>query len=1052
MEDYLKWNWAEPVPHQVLSSPSYYIPHHVVSKPESTTTKHRIVFNASAKTTSGQSLNSVLLPGPKIQLDLQPLLIRFRAHPIALSADIVKFFNQVKVHESECDFQRFIWRRIPEDPVKDFRFLRLTFGLTCSPFLAIRCLHELGILNQVKFPLAHQSIQQDLLVDNLLTGAETVAEALQRKSEITEVLRRGQFSLQKWASNHPEVLGSLLPSEKEDYSLDITYDESIKTIGLFWHPTSDTFGVKIVSSTPSSTATKREVLSFTARIFDPLSWLAPVTITPKIFLQTLWKEKLGWDDPIPTPLFNTWRRYCAELDLLKAFRIKRCISSTSSPTKEHQLIGFCDASNAAYAACVYLRTKSGEGITVELISAKTKVAPVQGETTPRLELCSAVLLKCLVNSTATALLPTKIQLSSVKCFTDSTGALGQLFSTEKQTVFVSNRVRKIRNSSTLINWYHVPGDQNPADPASRGISAAALLNHPLWLHGPPFLYTEELPPQPYTQSEVSSFAISLHSEGSQFATQLLSSFINRNDSFPKMKRLVGYWLRFIDNLRHPQLKNFGVLTATELERSLIALVKEVQSQYFQKEILQCASNGPITSKIKFLSPFLDSDGILRVGGRLQQSLLGFHQRHPMLLPKNHPRPKSNDDWQKGHFTRAVARHLHVTNLHAGPQLLLSLLRRQFWVPRGQALCSSIVRNCIRCHRHNPTPLTQIMGNLPSPRVVPDFPFVKVGLDYAGPFKLAVTTGRNPRYLNAYVSLWVCMTTKAVHLELATNLTTEAFIASFERFISIRNVPSDVYCDGGSNFAGGKNEMEELYLLVNNPQHQQKVSEFFAGEKVDYHFNPPSAPHHGGLWEAAVKSMKHHLTRIMDGHHLSIEEFLTLLAKTSAALNSRPITPLSNSPDDFEVLTPFHFLTLRPPKVIPQENLMNVRQNRLNRWQLAQQMAQHLFRRWSTQYLQTLQQKHKWLECQQNVTPGLLVLVHDVGGELGPQKWILGRIEAVFPGPDGKVRVTDVRIPTPNPDPKKKQFRILRRPITRLSPLPLDQELTSNYSASLDLNN
>jgi len=1048
MEDYHNWNWTEQVPSQELSKPSYYIPHHVVTKLDSTTTKYRIVFNASAKTTSGHSLNSILLPGPKIQLDLQPLLVRFRTHPIALSADIVKFFNQVKVSASECDFQRFLWRKNKEAPIQDFRFLRLTFGLTCSPFLAIRCLHELGVNNKDKFPLACQSIREDLLVDNLLSGAATVTEALHRKSEITEVLKGGQFSLQKWASNHPDVTSSLSSSEREEYSLDIANDDSIKTIGLFWHPASDTFGVKIVTPAFSSTATKREVLSFTARIFDPLSWLAPVTITPKIFLQSLWKEKLDWDTPIPPFLFNKWRKYCLDLELLRSFRISRCLTSIPpSPTLEYELVGFCDASNAAYASCIYLRAKGAEGFTVELIAAKTKVSPVHGETTPRLELCSAVLLKCLVNSTITTLLPTKIKISSVKCFTDSTGALGQIFSTEKQPLFVTNRVRKIRNSSTPINWYHVPGEQNPADPASRGISAAALLKHPLWLHGPPFLLTEEIPPQPYPQSQVSSFVTSLHppSEGSQFVSECLIEFINRSDSFPKMTRLIAYWIRFVDNLRNPQQKRYGPLTAKELQRSLIPIVKTVQSQYFKTEIQQCVSHGPVTSNVKFLSPFLDSDGVLRVGGRLQQSLLGFEQRHPILLPKSHPRSKSHENWSKGHFTRVVARHLHESNLHAGPQLLLSLLRRQFWVPRGQALCSSTVRKCVKCHRHNPTPLNQIMGQLPPPRVVPDFPFAKVGLDYAGPFKLAVTTGRNPRYLKAYVSLWVCMATKAVHLELATDLTTEAFIASFERFLSIRNVPSDVYCDGGTNFAGAKNEMEELHTFINDAQHQQKVAQYFAGEKVEYHFNPPLGPHHGGLWEAAVKSMKYHLKRIMDGHHLSIEEFLTLLAKTSAALNSRPLTPLSNSPDDFEVLTPFHFLTLRPPKVIPQENLMDIRQNRLNRWQLAQQMAQHLFRRWSTQYLQTLQQKHKWLEPQTDVTPGLLVLVHDDDGELGPQKWILGRIEKVYPGPDGKVRVTDVRIPTPNDDKKKKQFRILRRPITRLSPLPIDQALTSSYT-------
>ena len=224
---------------------------------------------------------------------------------------------------------------------------------------------------------------------------------------------------------------------------------------------------------------------------------------------------------------------------------------------------------------------------------------------------------------------------------------------------------------------------------------------------------------------------------------------------------------------------------------------------------------------------------MRVGGRLQQSQLDFHQRHPILLPKSHSSPTNENIF--AHFTRSVARHFHEANLHAGPQLLLSLIRNEFWIPRGQALCTKIFRQCVTCHKANPTASLQIMGQLPSPRVVPTFPFLKVGLDYAGPFELAVTTGRKPKIIKSYVCVFVCMMVKAIHLEFASDLSTPTFISAFQRFISIRNSPSDIYCDGGKNFVGAKNEMEAPNSLITSSSHQAKVAQFFSGEKIQYHF-------------------------------------------------------------------------------------------------------------------------------------------------------------------------------------------------------------------------
>jgi hypothetical protein len=311
----------------------------------------------------------------------------------------------------------------------------------------------------------------------------------------------------------------------------------------------------------------------------------------------------------------------------------------------------------------------------------------------------------------------------------------------------------------------------------------------------------------------------------------------------------------------------------------------------------------------------------------------------------------------------------------------------------------------------------------------------VGVDYAGPFYICVIPGRNPRQLKSYVCVFVCLQVKAVHFELAEDLSTAAFIAAFRRFVARRGATNTVICDGGRNFLGAKNEMDLIQNLFASSAHQNKVSRFFVDQEIEYIFNPPYAPHHGGIFEAAVKSMKLHLSRVVQDRRLSIMEFSTLLCQVEAILNSRPITPMSTDPNDFGALTPGHFITGGILKALPQENLEDRKIHQMTRWQHVQQMTQHFDRRWRTEYLQTLQKSTKWFKDHPNLHVGTLVLLNDSESIIGPQKWILGRISEVFPGKDDKVRVCDVTIPSSD-DEGNVKMKTYRRPITKLSPLPI----------------
>jgi len=1015
INEFISLGYLEPIPPEEFRKPpsaSYYMPHREVVKESSSSTKVRVVFDASAKTSTGVSLNSTLHTGPKLQVDLVPLLLRFMSFPIVMSADIWKFYPQTSVHENHRDFQRLVWREEREQPLRDLRMTRVTFGVSAAPYLAIRAFHELANKVQNSHPLASEAIKKDFLVDNLLSGANSLQDALQLKDELLEVMKIGGLKLLKFMSNSEELLESV-PLAQRDPATFHPIDEGdfVKTIGILWNPTLDTFSIKIQVPPAPAISTKRNVLSTIARTFDPLGWGAPVTVTPKILIQKLWKEGLSWDEPLPLHLDQEWRSYCEALPLLQGFSLPRNAFAAPHPESTditHQLHGFSDGSDHAHAACVYIRTEDSCGrAAVSLLTAKTKVNPILKPTTPRSELCGALLLSNLVS---TVLKAVKVDFTSIHCWTDSTVVLGRLSPEKKLPVFELNRIRKILAVLPPHHWNHVKGEDNPADAPSRGIHPRQLLDHPLWLHGPEWL-KEFKPATPTISVSVATVQ-----------PTPVTDFLMRCSSLGKMKGTMAYILRFVQNVRKPKPKRrTGGLRPMELQCGLTAIVKIIQKEAFPEEIRKCSQGTLLKDRLKVLAPFLDREGVLRVGGRLMHADIPESQKHPALLPKNH------------HVVDVIARHYHMQNLHAGPNLLLAILRQQFWPVNGLYLTKRVVRRCVTCHRHQAVPATQLMGQLPASRVNPSPPFSQVGVDYAGPFQMALRTGRKPPIVKAYVAVFVCMATKATHLELVSDLTTAAFIAALQRFISRRGLPCDVYSDEGTNFVGAKSELDELLKFVNSAAHIDGVKDFLSPQGITFHTNPPASPHHGGLWEAAVKSMKFHLRRVMGTRNLSMEEFRTLLCQVEAMLNSRPLTPLTDDPNDLSALTPGHFLIGRPLNALPYPDLGHVPISQLDRWQAVQCVSQHIWESWRKAYLSLLQSRPKWHAPLPDLATGTLVLIMDKDSSLGPQQWKLGRIVDVFPGSDGKTRVCDVRT---NITAKNPKGTILKRPVVKLSPLPI----------------
>lgn len=388
----------------------------------------------------------------------------------------------------------------------------------------------------------------------------------------------------------------------------------------------------------------------------------------------------------------------------------------------------------------------------------------------------------------------------------------------------------------------------------------------------------------------------------------------------------------------------------------------------------------------------------------------FSQKHPILLPKSS-------------ITSLIIQNEHHAHLHAGVQATLYAVRRRYWPIDGRSQAWSVVKGCVRCCRAKPPPTDYIMGDLPKARVTESRPFTHVGVDYCGPFFIKEKRHRNQKFIKVYVAVFVCLAVKAVHLELASDLTSEAFIATLRRFIARRGLCTHIYSDNGKNFVGANNELQELQDLMKSKDHQDKISTFLAAKSINWHFIPPQTPHFGGLWESAVKSFKHHLRRVANTVTFAYEDLNTLITEVEAILNSRPLTPMSTDPNDLLVITPGHFLIGDSLTSPPESDFRDVPTNRLSNWSHISKIKQHFWTRWHREYLNELTSRTKWATGQHSIQIGTIVLLRD---ENTPSmQWPLGRVIKIHPGSDGVIRTVTV----------KTASSVLDRNVKKLVPLP-----------------
>ncbi|XP_014293814.1 uncharacterized protein [Halyomorpha halys] len=368
------------------------------------------------------------------------------------------------------------------------------------------------------------------------------------------------------------------------------------------------------------------------------------------------------------------------------------------------------------------------------------------------------------------------------------------------------------------------------------------------------------------------------------------------------------------------------------------------------------------------------------------------QKHPLLLPNDH------------HITRLVIDDIHIRHFHAGPTLTLSLLRSRFWVPRALKVIKSRTYRCTECRIQRAQPKVPLMGDLPSSRFERNQPFMQVALDYAGPLLIKASPRRKAAIDKAYFCIFVCMSTNAIHLELVSSLTTDAFLTALDRFVARRGLPRCIHSDSGTNFVGASKFLKDFYSFLKG--NADRWVEHFSPKNVEWRFIPPHAPNFGGLWETGVKSVKTLPTSVVGGQPLTFEELNTVLVRTLCTLNSRPLCPMRDDSEDFNYLSPGHFLIGALLESIPLDIEKSPRLNLSSRWRLVQQSVSHVWSRWQRDYLNQLQQRTKWTKDHPGPSVGDLVVM--IENRSMPGTWPVAQIAEVFPGKNGVVRVISNR--------------------------------------------
>ena len=1042
MDNYVKKGYIRKLsPEEVKEPNSHYLPHFPVVDKSRSTTKIREVFDAAA-VYNGKSLNSEMTSGPNLLINFLQILVRFRRFKVCLASDISEMFLRIRSHPDDRRFHRFLCGD-PNGTMDAYEWMRTLFGGRSIPNISQKTLHALVEDHGKEHVFAALVLLRSCYMDDLIDSMLSEKQAIETAKGLTNILKHADMVPGKFASNSKAVLESI-PEDKRAKEVSLVNNELTisegKVLGVYWDPQDDTLKLR-GDPTPGSKKkpktkakmrngefvwTTRTVLSTLFKCYDPLGMVSPFTVRGKVILQRLTLLKRGWDEEIPEHYKTLWTTWLQELQDMETFKIPRHLGFTEN-TKFH-LICFVDASIEAVCAVFYVRTEDGNNVQTQFLFSKTKVTPSKALSVARLELMAAA----MGAETSVSLKKYLGDISKCVFFTDAADVLWWVHQPSKLfKPYVANRSGLIQRLTDARCWRKVPTKINPADIGSRGSSLQDLANNTLWKSGPPFLqkpeeewggvfHIDEYTVAKQVSDEMRPFlamkATAADDPLERFLDPTRWSVGDVYNGWEKLKGRVVLLLRAIEKL----LKKKTRSTTNELQERAERILFRRSQLHSYGDVLGSLDNAKKMkkTKLKQLTPFLDKEGLLRSRSRLEYAdHMTYDNKNPIVLSAKEPIA----------LLYIMDKHRQIQH-PVGKNALRGHLMQRFLIQAFYHAERHVERRCLHCIKRRATSAEQLQAPLPLARFDQQTrAFTNTGMDFMGPFKVKVrrATRAASGESEAYVLLFCCYTTRAVHLEVTYGLSTQIVYNALSRFCDKRGVPSVLYSDNQTSFVALDKELKEMHNKMDLEELKVLTQHGFKQSSgIEWRFNTPKASHHGAPFEIMVKAAKRSLRAIYGYSSLTPDEFATSISNCERLINSRPLTMAKVESSEPVPLTPMSFLIgnnnaadLSPPTKMTASDLCK-------RWRLLQDTQNHFWRRWNVEILPMLHPRKRWQSEQANLKEGGLVIEIDPDTPRG--LWKMAKIEKVFPSTDGHVRSVQIKM--------VKGGKTYERPITKLLPL------------------
>lgn len=999
--------------------------------------KFRVVADAKSEV-NGVSLNTGLIKGPEIGHSLFGILLRWRRGKVAFIGDTKEMYQQVGVRLEDQHAQRVLFCERGSEQPSEYVFNVLTFGATCSPAIA-KYVRDLKADNHAEqFPKAAKSIKRSSYMDDQLESVDTAEEAIQLIEDIIEVQSRANFEVRGWKSNSHEVMAHFGDKETQQQVAITMGDEAEKVLGMWWLMNLDCFtfllkfnkGSKEVL-TGQRPPTKREMLVVLMSLYDPLGLIAHYLAFLKVLLQDVWRSNCDWDEVLNSQLQQRWTKWILILPSLEKLQIPRCYLNglNTWAGAEVQLHIMIDASQECCAAVAYLRIAVEGDVRCALVSAKTKVARLQLISIPRLEINAAVIGARLANSIITEM---DLEFSKIVYWSDSKTALAWIRSDTRQIkgMYVAFRVAEIQDTTVVADWRYVPSRLNIADDATKWNKPLRVDINDRWFQGPPFLLKDEskwpddISVNHNTDEEMRVVNVNF------MKTEPVHPLFDytRFSKWIKLVRVVATVQRAVHRFKtlkfksQPRKKCVTVTELAEFDADEIQTAKEQLIRLSQQEAypeefkkLQAmkvnaekeAEGISLRSKIYRLVPYLDEKDIMRAVLQLDNAIdIPFRTKRPIILDKDHA------------VTLLLVDSIHSQYHHRHYETVINEIRKEYKISQLRRVLQKMINKCPGCICWRTQPVPPKMAQLPAARVTPGGrPFQRVGIDCFGPMEVKVGRHHEKRW----ILIFVCMTVRAVHLEVLHGMDYDNFILAFRNFCNRRGQPKEVYSDNGTNFVKGERILREEFARIK----QQSMGPL-AIEGVKWIFNPAESPHMGGSWERFVGSAKRAYYSIKPAYAPSDPLFYSYICEVENILNSRPLTYLPIDSEEMAAITPNDLLRLDHGYVYPIGEFDDDAKLLRAEWMMAQMYANRFWKRWIQEALPELTRQSKWFKKADPLKPGDLVLIVDPAARRN--YWERGRIDAVYKSRDGQVRSARVKTAT----------RVIDRPAVKLARLDVEK--------------